>query len=347
MKKWQERTLFIVGLGIVGVLALALRPAFHADKADNLSDPGNLKHALNPQFDSPQNFSCDYVWDFSNHPSGTVLMGDLKPDAFSLLKGAKWKLRLEVQGNEVKLSHDKPVFHADSPLSQVKAKYLAMFRFPPICRQMPNGDMHMEYNFLIVCEATVTPPFWGKPVHTVAAQNLMVDVTDGCADISTPSYFAGGGEQKVIENGSTPDLPRRFCGSPVEQGLTRILYNFSDIRSNIAAAYQTKHLKQLAQKLISAHADAGKAWPDCWGTDAEAARNLAPKVLPTLLRLQENECYNCRELADFINSPDFSLLFGDSFGDMPLPEERVQKEPIKFRAVSPDELETGDEERKN
>lgn len=344
MKKWQERTLFILGLGIVGTIALAVRPAFHADKSEDISTPEDKIHALQEGHDKNLSFSCDYVWDFSNHPANTVLMGDLAPNAFSLLEEAKWHIRLETDNGKLKLSYDKPVLHAKNPMSQVRASYLSYYVFPHLYRLMPDGQIHVEYNIFLLCEVTVTPSFWGKPVHTFAVQNLMVDVMDASVDVTAPmipAHFKDKLAYRKLENGVAPKLPSRYCGSPAEQGMTQVLYMLSDIRVPFSAGFQAEKVRALAEKTVNRYADASKPWPDCWGADAGVAERLAQRVVPTLIRLQEKECYKSQPLADFINSPTFARIFGESFKDLPAP--RVQEEPIPFEAVSPEKMNEGDE----
>lgn len=345
MKKWKERTLFILGLGIVGILSLAVRPAFHADRGNDIAAPANKVHDLQEKFDKNLAFSCDYVWDFSHHPTHTVLMGDLEPDAFSLLEDAQWRIHLETKDGELHVSYDQPVLHAKNRMSQVRADYLSYFVFPHLYRLMPDGQIHVEYNIFLLCEVTITPSFWGKPIHTFAIQNLMVDIMDASVDVTAPKIPARFGKDlpyKKLEQGAVAKLPSRYCGSPAEQGMTQVLYMLSDIRVPFSAGFQAEKVRALAEKTVSLYADASKPWPDCWGDDADVARRLSQRVVPTLLRLQEKDCYKSQPLADFINSPVFARIFGESFPDSPTP--KVQEEPIEFRAVTPEEMESGEKD---
>lgn len=62
-------------------------------------------------------------------------------------------------------------------------------------------------------------------------------------------------------------------------------------------------------------ADAQAPWPQNWGDDREAAEEVHRAVIPTLLYLQEKDCHNSADLADFINGEAFGRIFGESFRD--------------------------------
>lgn len=350
MKKWQERTIFILGLGVVGIIALAIRPALQSDSVENISLPESLKTKLSQQYDLDSSFSCNYAWDFSNHATHTVLLGDIHPSAFSLLQKANWNIHIEARDGELKISHDTPVLHAEEKMSQVKTNYLVEIVQPRLFRMMPNGQLHTEYNIFLLCEVIYSPSFFKKPLHTFAAQNLKIDLMDGCVDVTTPTYISPKLltqlPQHNIEQGSTPDLPSRYCGSPAERLFTQILYDFCDIRSPFSVDAQVTQLWGLAEKATQSFVDSTKPWPACWGDDAELVQRLSTRVVPALIRMQQQECYKSKKLADFINSPTFALLFGESFKDAMPPDERAQVEPIKFRELPVGEIQNEENQTK-
>lgn len=341
MKKWQEYALFILGLGIVGALTLALKPTFLSNEVMDLSKESPTVPIIR-EIDQRSSWSCDYTWDLAKSPDNTLLLGD--QEILSQIIPMEWKLRIDVKDNQLSVSYDTPEARAESPFCQTKTIYHVAWDPFPISRTTPNGSIHGEHRLHLMCEIIITPSFWGNPIHSVFVQELSIDVTDGTADLVRPSISPVLEQQLgsvLITDGIEPDLPRRYCGSPAEQGLLKLLYQFSDIDQEHIAEKATPILKKQAEKLVNDHAQADLPWPECWGDAADMAKQVSRRATTTLIRLQQQECYKNQELADFINSPLFARVFGEKFEAA---TEPVQTEPIDFRQISPEEMEQNEKD---
>lgn len=338
MKKWQKITLVILGLGILGGIATPFRPLLSEDSVNRELAPDTQSVALEDEREKNNGFKVNYTWNFHAHPSNTLLLQDVSPDVFSLLKEAEWKLHLEAQDGKLVIRSRAPELHAQESLHRVEAFY--SYDMLPTRRVMrPDGSLHPVRTLRLGCEVRLHKAGWNKPMQTFAFQEISLDLVDGTADLVDPTYLRlqsiGMGSRMIVSQAET-GLPSLLCGSPCEQDLTRILLQISSIDSDQQAKKLMQTLPAKVEKTIKTYADETKEWPDCWGEEAETARRIARRVVPALLRFQEANCYDCQALADFINSPGFSRVFGESFADYPLPN--AERGSIPFERVEEETL---------
>ena len=119
MKKWHIRTLCILALGAVGLVALAYRPAFETDLAEMPPFCENPSIKLS-RHDGNNDISFEYRWDLSKSPSGTLLSGDIQPDAFSLIQPAEWVIKVYTEKGQLKAAANNPIIHATNSTYSVK-----------------------------------------------------------------------------------------------------------------------------------------------------------------------------------------------------------------------------------
>ncbi len=311
MKKWHIRTLCILALGVVGLVALAYRPAFETDQAEMPQFCENPSIKLS-RHDGNNDISFEYRWDLSKSPSGTLLSGDIQPDAFSLIQPAEWVIKVYTEKGQLKAAVNTPIIHATNSTYSVKTKYSAYFSYPTL-HYTPSGSTAAEHHLHLCCEITITPTWWRTPISTKAEQVLSINPTLGCADIIPPTAnWAGasdGPTQKLIKDGEEAKLPARFCGTKREQILQFLLYEFADAAFSADAA-RLQQFYACAQMYAEQLTTPDKEWPYCWEEAAEQARRGAQLIEPTLTIIQHNNCYDMQELADFINGPVFARIFG-------------------------------------
>ncbi len=184
-KKWVRRSAVILTLGAVGTFAFALRPAFVPDSATLATEavqhiPARLRDAR----DSLAPMDIAYSWDMLAHPSGTIILGDLEPDAFSQLREARWNIRLRQEGGQLSVHAEAPVFHAQDARCAVHTRFHAAPGERTLQR-MPNGRDHILYHVQLMCEVRIELPFWQPGIRSIALQQLVIDPVDGAVDIST------------------------------------------------------------------------------------------------------------------------------------------------------------------
>ena len=306
MKKWHIRTLCILALGVVGLVALAYRPAFETDLAEIPPFCENTAIKLS-QHDGNNDICFEYRWDLSKCSKGTILSGELQQNAFDLIQPAEWVIKVYTENGQLKANASAPVLHAKDTTHSVKTRYFTYFK-PPTLHYSPNGNRIAEHRLHLCCEITITPTWWRSPITTKAEQILSIYPTLGCADIITPSLDKEH-NKLIITDGEEAKLPARFCGSKREQILQYLLYEFADA----ALSADTTRLQKFyanAQMYVEQLTTAGKEWPYCWEEAATQARRGAQLIEQTLTIIQHHNCYDMQELADFINGPIFARIFG-------------------------------------
>ncbi len=330
-KKWVRRSAVILTLGAVGTFAFALRPAFVPDSATLATEavqhiPARLRDAR----DSLAPMDIAYSWDMLAHPSGTIILGDLEPDAFSQLREARWNIRLRQEGGQLSVHAEAPVFHAQDARCAVHTRFHAAPGERTLQR-MPNGRDHILYHVQLMCEVRIELPFWQPGIRSIALQQLVIDPVDGAVDISTtpnllpalkawhdgrPANASGPATsppRRLIRSAQPSGLPERYCGSPRQQQLTRIVYSLADMVDGGQVRRLLPGVKRSARELAELLPEPAAPWPQCWGDEADMAQQLARRLTPVLVTMQENACFGSQELADFINGEDFGLLFGNNF----------------------------------
>lgn len=328
MKKWQVRSLVIIILGILGMVALAFRPALVPDAAVwETETPQGL--VLRPQYDENRaEWEEEYRWELKNSPTHTVFLHERGVDAFTLLEGnPAWVLRFKVHNGTAVLDGDLPELHCSTPHCQLHAHF-SVFPSGTGTLRLPNGKVHFQRKFLLVCELLVTPSCWGEPLHSIAAQQMVVDFHDNAMDLVEPQLphaFTRGMQRVDVVSAHPTGLPERFCGNACERELTRYLYQLAAIDRKAAAELLLPRLEARGQELIDCFADTAKPWPDCWGDAADTARTNARRIIPLLMQFKEAHAHGSQRLADFVNGPVFSRIFGEPLMEIKLQEEEQPK----------------------
>ncbi len=333
MKKWQEITLTILALGVLGGLTSPFHTTILGDSTNSELAPETRRIELKDEREKTSDFHVDYTWKLHAHPSRTLLFGDLSPDAFSLLKEAGWKITLEVKEGELHIRSQAPDLHTKDRMQRVDAS-CSYEILPTIQVMRTDGTRHPIHTIRLGCEASIHLPGKSKPIRTFAFQDITIDLVDGTADLVSPSMLRlqhlDMPSRLVISQEET-GLPTLLCGSPCEKALTGILLRLSSIDSPQRAKIVMMNLPKDVQETISTYADPNKSWPDCWGEEEETAQRIARKIVPALLRFREENCYDLNSLADFINGSSFSRIFGESFADYLVPDDTQGN--IRFERV--------------
>lgn len=309
MKKWHKRTLCILALGVAGMVCLAYRPSFCDNVARTAPYMPQTAECVLSKHDDAQGMSFKLSWDFSNHPKGVLLQG--ADDAFALLQDARWDIEVRTEQGKMKVSYNTPVLQAEDSTCYVSTEYCAYF-LPPTLHYLPNGNIAATHILHLRCDVTITPSWWQEPIHSEATLALAINPTLGSVDIETePRVYRHKDETyRLIAEGATPDLPNRYCGTEREQALQHLLYEFADAAlhadEEALAAYYIK-----AEAAVARLCAADKEWPHCWEEAAAEAERGAQLVELTLTRIQEYNSFALPELADFINGPIFSRIFGN------------------------------------
>lgn len=198
-------------------------------------------------------------------------------------------------------------------------------------RRQPDGSVHPLRHILLSCEVK------GETgTRTLYLQQLELDVLSRTADPvdctplpmapeSTPPYAYH------YHSLAPTSLPERFAGSYIQRRISRLVYNLAAVNSPEMAQSCIRNLQDDAWDLAREAPYPALPWPDCWGEHAGDARSAAGRITPTLLYLQEHNCFDCAALADFINSAPFGVIFGSRFSAHS--DERLQDSPIEFIAV--------------
>lgn len=312
MKKWHKRSIVILTLGLLGVGALSMRPALIPDTAKNYLDCSNTaQQPLVPE-DSAHSLNLEYSWNLTTPPPNTLLQHEQERpcNAFSLLKSQTWNIRIFTEGGHLKVTYDSPVLHALDSTQSVHTTYYAIVLPHTRTRYLPNGRKTTEYDISLLCVARVTPCFWQQPVQTRAIQQLRVNLALGTVDIVAEyPFICDNSYTQIVAEGPPHGLPSLFCGNEREQALQFLLYELADV---VGARYygQALHYIEKAKRLINQYCDPELEWPLCWGDAAAEARRGANMVELILTRMHHEQDFDCPELYEFINSPDFTRIFG-------------------------------------
>lgn len=336
MQHMKKKILILSLLLLVAVLIaafFALRPWFSADVMEDTSDAAKLSFQLNDEREKSGLLDFEYSWELTNSPNDTLILNKSTENVFALLQPASWNISCRLQDGQCVLQSIPPALHAKDSACQVRARYLAEFS-PPFVQRHPDGTMHPVRIANLVCEVWLHRPFFQKPLHGFAIQEIKLDIIDGSADVIRPItalMSARGMKHQFVSNAHYAQLPSRYCGSESERLITRILFSLASIDSKPLADSSTPEIIKLAQKLHSLQPFPDAAWPDCWGEDAPIARQAARRIVPTLMRMQDEDCYDNQELIHFINSDSFGRIFGESFSTTPPPLQNMP--PIIFEKM--------------
>lgn len=316
MKRWHKRTLLVLVLGAAGFIALAMRPALVPDEVEQ-QDAGLNIPLPSDQAEAADKLAVSYRWDLADSPGITL---SSSPDGVNLfrerLRRAEWRIGFVVRDGSLLINAETPLLHAvdRSCLVQTQSRLALRSRYRV---RMPDGSFHDKYAIELAIAARLTPSFWGKTLNSSLHQLLLVDPVAGTFDPMDPSayLFVPSEGAELTRAPGAPELPARYSGSFRRQQMLRLLDLLASITDARTADAAAPVLQSRAEQLVQLCADAQAPWPQNWGDDREAAEEVHRAVIPTLLYLQEKDCHNSADLADFINGEAFGLIFGESFRD--------------------------------
>ena len=329
MKRWHIRTFVILFLGAVGMVALAYRPALVPDTVQWETEMP-LGIALREDCrENRADTEVEYRWSFKHSPSRTAFFHAGAQDAFSLLAGDPvWVLRFKAHGGTLVLDGELPQMKLDGMPGEVSAHF-HVFQNGTSTLRLPNGKVHFQRHFMLICELVVTPCLWGERVHSIAAQQMVADFYGDAIDLADPElpYAAMGEMRRVNVVSAVPTgLPERFCGNTCERELTRFLYQVASIDRKGVADMLVPMLEARGRELADTFAEGEKPWPECWGDAADTVRLNAQKIIPLLQTFKEQHAYGSAKLVDFVNGPVFQRIFGENLMDIKLQEPEPPKE---------------------
>lgn len=328
MKKWHKRTLIVLTLGLLGTVALGLRPALTPD------DVQEIKH-FSTESPLPENckesrFAFTHTIQLQTPHRGTWY-AEGQQNVHPLLSPAEWSIEVSCREGKLQVSAPPPPLH--SKWAHLRATWVVGIGDVSYVRR-PNGRKHAEYQLHISCNIERTPCFWQQPQREMFVQFITVDVEDEAADLGTAlladtdspffSQFSPG------TTGPTPQLPSRYCESPISNVMLRLLHT-------LAACTPETH-RQLTPRLINGATQLSRfatqaPWPECWGNSADMAGTIAYRIGPTLEYLAEHECFGNQQLTDFINGENFSRIFGEKFSDAKSSELNNELESIDIQRI--------------
>lgn len=316
MKRWHKRTLLVLVLGAAGFIALAMRPALVPDEVEQ-QDAGLNIPLPSDQAEAAGKLAVSYRWDLADSPGITL---SSSPDGVNLfrdcLRRAEWCIGFVVSDGKLLINAETPLLHAvdRSCLVQTQSRLALRSRYRV---RMPDGTFHNKYVIELAIAARLTPSFWGKTLNSSLHQLLLVDPVAGTFDPMDPSayLFVPSEGAELTRAPGAPELPARYSGSFRRQQMLRLLDLLASITDARTADAAAPVLQSRAEQLVQLCADAQAPWPQNWGDDREAAEEVHRAVIPTLLYLQEKDCHNSADLADFINGEAFGRIFGESFRD--------------------------------
>ena len=329
MKRWHIRTLVILLLGAAGMVALAYRPALVPDTVQWESEMP-LGIALREDFqENRADTEVEYRWSFKHSPTRTAFFHANAQDAFSLLAGDPvWVLRFKAHDGTLVLDGELPQMKTDGMHGEVDAHF-HVFQNGASTLRLPNGKVHFQRHFMLICELVVTPCLWGERAHSIAVQQMVADFYGDAIDLADPElpYADMGGMRRVNVVSAVPSgLPERFCGNTCERELTRFLYQVASIDRKGVADMLVPMLEARGRELADAFAESEKPWPECWGDAADTVRLNARKIIPLLQTFKERHAYGSAKLVDFVNGPVFQRIFGENLMDIKLQEPEPPKE---------------------
>lgn len=197
--------------------------------------------------------------------------------------------------------------------------------------RQPNGSVHPLRHILLSCE--IKQPDGSRAVYL---QQMELDIISHTADLvdCTEWPMALNATNLYVSHyhSLTPSgLPVKHSGSYIQRRMSELVYLTASIDSPERAQKYAPHLLSAVWDLAQEAPNAAQPWPECWGEYAADARTAAAMITPTLLYLQENKCFDCPKLAEYVNSAAFGMVFGNRFTVSP--EERVQETPIPYIPV--------------
>ncbi len=186
-----------------------------------------------------------------------------------------------------------------------------------IYRRHPDGLRHPLRHIQLTYELYYK--HYPKPV-AVIRQLLELDVMMHTADYIPqeetqvePEY--AGMTVSMYQTSWRGELPTKIDAEPVPASMLRIVYALAAIENKQQADAAAVTLVNFAEQLVRFESYPISPWPENWGNFAEDARAAARLLTPTLMYLQEHECFHSAALASFINSSSFEIIFGTRFSE--------------------------------
>lgn len=295
-------------------------------------------------------FAASFTWSFAQPFNHMRVLGSPAEAELKAMSNKAIQVRLHTEGGQLtaELDHaaNRPSMQSRSQLPggavsignarQDKSPIYRAELLRSFERRQPTGKRHTIRHVLLSCEL----PAEADHTPTVFLLQLEVDTTLGSVDTmpcSTPARYAAMLlPSRDYQSAAPTGMPEKYNGSPLRRDMLRLLYAMAAIDSPQLAEAAARELAPYAWKLAARAPEPHTPWPGCWGDTAEDAREIARRLTPTLVHLQENDCFDSQALADFINSPLFARIFGESFAENTyMPGEKVQEEPIEYIALPP------------
>lgn len=256
-----------------------------------------------------------FIWNPADLPARSLLLStDEEPTVLQRVPAVP--IRLTTNGPMVTI-RSEPTVSAGEKLWEKLGFCYEEKVLPTTLLRMPDGSVHPQYHLLLQLEMSYRSLFH-RNERAVALTELVIDPIDGTVDVVAPDMPSDKDKQlphvrAVTQAQHVLQLPTRFCGSETEQSLQRYLFLVASMHNAESARRLLPTVMARGQKLVDTACDTDQDFPACWGEAADTARENHRRILPYLQRLQELDCFELPELADFINSPLFGHLFGDSW----------------------------------
>ena len=329
-----------IAMGGLWILAAAPTTSSETDTPIEIAN-------LTPEENKP--FSMSFLWSFSPALDFMRILGSgaVEPDCTQTDKLTAPKVSLEtVDGKLIarfslhcRKSLENGIIAVDDKCPDIlppQQKAVACKKQSTTChaeqvrqirRRQPSGEYHVIRHILLSC---IVPIHDEAKAPTIYLQQIEVDTQAGTVDLipcMTPARYAQlpARDYRTLTNSG---LQEKYNGAPIRRDMLRLLYAIAAIDSPLQAATAANELDTFAWDLAKRAPEPKKDWPHNWGQYAEDAQEIAKELTPTLIYLQEHNCFDSEELADFINGSAFGAIFGDSFTDAP--HTRTQEEPIEF-----------------
>lgn len=302
----------LISLVITAVLVVTL--GYRLLQRDTAEFPLPIPHAEGTVLtgtEAAADFHFTYRWNLRDCPTDTEILGSVDPGVIDMIDGeAIWSIELTAKEGKLTIKTDAPVLKSTSPFCKIHARYCITEK-PVIRLRMPTTKLHPQRHFILACELTADYGF-GISRQTYYLQEMAVDLADGAADLQPPTIPPALGKlpRHHVLRGAPSGLPERFCGTATEKELLRYLFYLAMVEDSGTAAALLPGLKRRGQTLVDSMSDSALPWPQCWKSGAETARELSHRVRPLLQHMQEKNCYNSAQLAEFVNGPIFSRIFG-------------------------------------
>ena len=317
LMRWGERLLVLLVLALLCSVAYKLKFSTASEASPEVPAPAEPLAHIPPGETPASELTLPFLWRLSSPlPYACVLGAGDTP--LQELSTAEVPVELRVREGVLSVAFGDSRESGQAPVV-CRAQQVRAFE-----RRQPDGTWHTLRHILLM--ATVATD--RAPVHFL--QQLELDLTAGTADpmpCDVPPEWAGEHERRFQSIAPT-GLPEKCSGSPIQRDMKRLVYAIAAIDSPAHAQAAAGELLSFAGILARKAPAPGTPWPRNWEDYADDARSAAAMLTPTLVYLQENNCFESADLAAFINSTIFSIIFGHRF--LQNTQEPLQHEPIDY-----------------